>query len=318
MASPTSPPQQTQILLIGLGELGHALYSQICTIPNTHITLGIRSPSKHTHLASPTTSLLQLDVTSPSPTLILLLSAFNIIISATGYGESSSRLPKLAQDVLSAGRLRKSQGKSKIWFFPWQWGCDFDVTGDVGGLMPLFGVQKQIRALLRKEAPEAGVQWTVVSTGLFMSFLFEPFWGVVDREEEGTGEQITVRCLRGWDHSVSVTDVCDIGRVLKRILEGDVEVANTVLRIAGDTITYGELAEIMERVGGRKVLRESWSAEHLQKELQRDPENLVNRYRVAFSGEGVYWPMEETVNHRLGMEMTDVETYAKKRLSLEK
>ncbi|KAF3038399.1 hypothetical protein E8E11_004432 [Didymella keratinophila] len=311
----TPPPQRTQILLIGLGELGYALYIHLSSLPNTHITLGIRSPSKHTHLSSPTTSLLELDVTSPSPTIIPLLSRFDIIISATGYGKSEDRLPKLAHEVLAAGKLRKEQSKSKIWFFPWQYGCDYDVTGDVGGLMPLFGVQKEIRGLLKEKAEEAGVQWTVVSTGLFMSFLFEPFWGIVDRSREAEGGKITVRCLRGWEHGVSVTDVSDIGRVLKRILESDVEAKNTVLHVGGDMVTYGDLADIMERVSGREVRREAWSVEHLQNDLQQDPEDQINKYRVAFAGEGVFWPMERTVNHRLGMEMTTVETYAKKLLS---
>lgn len=183
--------------------------------------------------------------------------------------------------------------------------------------MPLFGVQKQIRGLLRAEAEHAGVQWTAVSTGLFMSFLFEPFWGIVDRSKEGESGEVTVRCLRSWEHSISVTDVSDIGRVLRRILKGDVEAVNTVLHVAGDTITYGRLANVMGCVSGRKVLREVWSVEHLQDQLQREPEDLVNTYRVAFAGEGVYWPMEITVNHRLGMEMTSVEAYARKLLSAE-
>lgn len=311
-------PNQTQLLLIGLGELGNAIYSQISTLPNTHITLGVRSPEKYAHLASPTTSLLELDVTSPSSTLIPIFSTFDIIISATGYGKSTDRLPKISQEVLAAGRLRKQDGKSKLWWFPWQFGCDFDVTGDVGGLMPLFGVQKEIRGLLRKEAEDAGVQWTVVSTGLFMSFLFEPFWGIVDRSKEAETGEITVRCLRSWDHSVSVTDVSDTGRVIVRILKGDVEAANAVLHIAGSTVTYGELADIMERVSGRKVQRESWSVEDLQAELQKDPEDLVKKYRVAFAGYGVQWPKETTVNGRLGMEMTEVEPYARKFLSEQK
>lgn len=316
MASPTPP--QTQVLLIGLGELGHALYTQISRLSNTFVTLGIRSPAKYTHLASPTTSLLELDVTSSSSDLVPVFSRFDIVISATGYGESAHRLPKLAREMLTAGRLRKQQGKGEMWFFPWQWGCDFDVTGDVGGLMPLFGVQKQIRDLLRNEAEEAGVKWTIVSTGLFMSFLFEPFWGIVDRSREAEEGEITVRCLDRWEHGVTVTDVSDTGRVLVRILKGDVDAANKVLHIAGDTVTYGELANIMERVSGRTLRREAWSVEQLQAELQRDPEDLVKKYRVAFAGEGVYWPVERTVNHRLEMEMNGVETYARKLLGTEK
>lgn len=318
LPSTMASPNQTQLLLIGLGELGNAIYSQISTLPKTHITLGVRSPEKYAHLASSTTSLLELDVTSPSSTLIPIFSTFDIIISATGYGKSTDRLPKISEEVLAAGRLRKQAGKSKLWWFPWQFGSDFDVTGDVGGLMPLFGVQQAIRGMLRREADDAGVQWTIVSTGLFMSFLFEPFWGIVDRTAETETGQITSRCLRSWDHSVSVTDVSDIGRMLVEILKGNVEAANAVLHIAGSTVTYRELADVMERVTGRKVLKESWSVKHLHAELQKDPEDLVKRYRVAFAGYGVQWPKETTANGRLGMEMTGVEPYARKLFSEQK
>ena len=140
----------------------------------------------------------------------------------------------------------------------------------------------------------------------------------MDRSREAEGGEITVRSLKSWVRSVPVTDVSDIGRVLKRILDGHAEAANTVLYIAGDTITYGQLVDIMERVSGREVLRKVWSLDHLQNQLERNPGDLVNRYRVALAGEGVYWPMEKTVNHRLGMKMMGVEPYAKKLLSVHK
>jgi hypothetical protein len=189
--------------------------------------------------------------------------------------------------------------------------------------MPLFGEQKKVRDLLRTEAEGSGVRWTIVSTGIFMSFLFEPFWGIVEQssqnKEEARGEGgrggrggVVVRCLRDWEHGVTVTDVHDIGRVLKRILAGEVEAENRVVYVAGDSVTYGKLADIVERVIGRIVAREVWSVEHLQEELKRDPENGIKKYRLVFAGDGVWWEKEKTVNHDLGMDMTDVKTYAKK------
>ena len=140
--------------------------------------------------------------------------------------------------------------------------------GDVRGLMSLFCVQRKIWGLLREEAKGAGVKWTIVITGLFMRFFVCEILG--DRGQvEGSGG-------RRDNGQVSqelgpVTDVSDIGRVLKRILEGHAEAANTVLYIAGDTITYGQLVDIMERVSGREVLRKVWSLDHLQNQLERNP-----------------------------------------------
>lgn len=197
-----------------------------------------------------------------------------------------------------------------MWFFPWQWGVDYDVTLDAGGLMPLFGAQKRVRDLLRAEARMANVKWTVVSTGIFMSFLFEAFWGVVDK---GGGDgRVGVRALRDWAHRVTVTDVGDIGRVVGRIVAGDVEAEDRVLCVAGETVSYGELVEVVARVSGREVKKEVWSVEYLEEEVKKDPEDGIKKYRLVFAGDGVWWDKKGTVNDALGMEMTGVEEYAKK------
>ncbi|KAI4925248.1 hypothetical protein J4E85_007125 [Alternaria conjuncta] len=304
----TSPP--TQILLLGAGELGTAFLPHLSALPNTHITIGIRAPSKYTHLQSPNISLTAIDLSSPSPSLARIFSAYDILISATGFGANPSIVPKLAEEALLAGKIRTEQGKGKLWFFPWQWGVDYDVIGDGEGLMPLFGAQRDVRNLLRKKADENNVKWTVVSTGIFMSFLFEQFWGIVDRSKEGEGK-VVVRCLRDWDHKVTVTDVNDIGRVLARIISRDVEAEDGVMYIAGDTVSYGQLADIVKRVSGKQVEQEAWSMDHLKKELDSAPGDGIKKYRLVFARDGVWWDMDRTANKALSMDMMDVETFAR-------
>ncbi|KAI4647220.1 uncharacterized protein J4E79_010371 [Alternaria viburni] len=291
----TSP--KTQILLLGAGELGTAFLPHLSALPNTHITIGIRSPSKYTHLQSPNISLTAIDLSSPSPSLAKKFSAHDILISATGFGADPSSVLKLGEEVLLAGKIRKEERKGKLWFFPWQWGVDYDVIGDGEGLMPLFGAQRDVRNLLRRKAEESDVKWTV-------------FWGIVDRskEEEGT---VVVRCLRDWNHKVTVTDVNDIGRVLARVIAGDVEAEDRVLYIAGDTVSYGQLADIVKRVSGKQIEQEAWRIEHLKKELDSAPEDGIKKYRLVFARDGVWWEMSRTVNKALSMDMMDVETFAK-------
>ncbi|KAI4656587.1 uncharacterized protein J4E78_006476 [Alternaria triticimaculans] len=304
----TSP--QTQILLLGAGELGKAFLPYLSALPDTHITVGIRSPSKYTHLQSPNISLTAIDLSSPSLSLAKTFSAYDILISATGFGADPSTVLKLAKEALLAGKIRKKQGKGKFWFFPWQWGVDYDVIGDGEGMMPLFGAQRDVRNLLRERAGASNVKWTVVSTGIFMSFLFEQFWGVVDRSKEEEGK-VVVRCLRDWDHKVTVTDVNDIGRVLARVIAGDVEAGDRVLYIAGDTISYEQLADLVKRVSGKQVEQETWSIEHLKKELESAPEDGIKKYRLVFARDGVWWSMDRTVNNELSVDMMDVETFAR-------
>jgi hypothetical protein len=305
----TSP--QTNILLLGAGELGTAFLPHLSALPNTHITVGIRTPSKYTHLQSPNISLTPIDLSSTSSSLAKTFSNYDILISATGFGADPSSVLKLAAEALQAGKLRKEQGKDKIWFFPWQWGVDYDVIGDGEGMMPLFGAQRDVRNLLREKAEESNVRWTVVSTGIFMSFLFEQFWGIVDRSQEKEG-RVVVRCLRDWDHKVTVTDVGDIGRVLARVVMGDVQADDRVLYVAGDTVSYSRLADIVKRVSGKQVEQETWSIEDLKRELDAAPDHGIKKYRLVFARDGVWWEMGRTVNKVLNMDMMDVETFARR------
>jgi uncharacterized protein YbjT (DUF2867 family) len=297
----------TQILLIGAGELGTAFIPHLSALPRTHVTIGVRTPAKYSHLSSPNVSIIPLDITEPSDALSQTFANYDILISATGFGQSNGTLLKLAKEILNAGLLRKASGHSRLWFFPWQWGVDYDVTGDGQGLMPLFGEQAAVRNLLRAEAEQSSIKWTIVSTGIFMSFLFEQFWGLVDKEGGG----ITVRALRSWEHRTTVTDVTDIGRILARVIAGDIEAENTVVYVAGDTVTYQELADIVERVAGMEVMREEWTIPHLEAELAKDPDDLIKKYRLVFARDGVCWDKEGTVNHRLDIPVIDVEKYAR-------
>jgi uncharacterized protein YbjT (DUF2867 family) len=301
-----SPP--TQLLLIGAGELGRALLHHLSNLPNTQIALGIRTPSKYTQLTSPNVTPIALDIAGPSHELSRTFANYDIVISATGYGQSAGTVTKLAKEILEAGKIRKTAGKEKLWFFPWQWGVDYDIVGDGRGLMPLFGEQKQVRDLLRADAAESCVQYTILQTGIFMSFLFEQFWGIVDRQ----GERIKIRALRNWDHKVTVTDVDDIGKVLARIVCGDVHAENQVLYAAGDTVSYAQLADIVERITGKETERQEWSTAYLEAELAKDPDNTTKKYRLVFAKDGMWWDKELSVNHKLRLDVTDVETYARR------
>ncbi|KAF2193727.1 NAD(P)-binding protein [Zopfia rhizophila CBS 207.26] len=204
-------PNQT--LLLGAGELGTAFLPYLSSLPTTHITVAVRDVSKYIHLSKPNVSLISLDYSRPSSTLAQTFAKHDTIISCTGFGQNGTQ-KKLTEAVLEAGKLRKEKGKGRIWYFPWQWGVNYDITKDSGGLMPLFGEQLEVRNTLRSQAVSSNIKWTIVSTGMFMSFLFEPFWGMVVKE----GDEIVARALRSWEHKVTATDVSDIGKMLVEIL----------------------------------------------------------------------------------------------------
>jgi hypothetical protein len=337
------PPQS--ILLLGAGELGTAILTHLAKHPalsQTNFTVALR-PSSLTSANSPRLNTLRSLVSSPSRLSFtgLDLSApdasetlkqairtarADLVISCTGFAGSGS---DSGAQVLVANAVLESDGVVKR-YFPWQFGVDYDVVGPrvAGGLM---AEQCAVRALLREKAAGAGVEWTIVSTGMFMSFVFEEWFGVV----EGLGEalkrgsidalgkegRVVVRGLGGWETGLTLTDVEDIGRVVADLVVRPLEERNdkggSVVFTAGQTVTYAELADVVQKVLGSriKVSREEWSLEFLKVELDRDPEAQLKKYRVLFgSGEGVSWDAGKTINAQRGIDMLGVEQWLREKL----
>ncbi|KAL0260246.1 hypothetical protein SLS55_003931 [Diplodia seriata] len=367
MPSPHPPPPPPKsILLLGAGELGTAILTSLATHPAlstgpTQFTIALRPStlSDTPRLASlralaPAAAITfaGLDLGSATAerelTALILRGPHDVVIGCTGYAGSgggtatSGTQALIARAVLAAAAADKSDNekKKKIHFFPWQFGADYDVTGPdaAGGLM---AEQCGVRALLReaKTTTTTGgaVDWTVVSTGMFMSFVFEEWFGVVEGlgpalraggpEPLSDGGGVVVRALGGWDTRVTLTDVRDIGRVVAELVvappAGDQgsrgEDGGSVVFAAGETLTYGELADVVQKVVGRraKVRREEWSLEHLRAELEKDPKDQTKRYRVFFGeGNGVSWDKEKTIHAERNIESTGVEQWLREKLSM--
>lgn len=214
---------------------------------------------------------------------------FHTVIGCTGFVAGASIQLKITKAVLSAGVKR---------YVPWQFGVDYDVIGK-GSAQDLFDEQLDVRTLLRAQS---AIDWLIVSTGMFTSFLFEPSFGVVDLERG------SVNALGGWDNSVTVTTAEDIGELTAAILYEEPTLANEVVYTAGDTITYRRLAETVQTVLGREVDQSVWTIERLEDELGQDPGNALRKYRVVFAkGSGVAWAKEATFNRTRGIPVTDVE-----------
>jgi hypothetical protein len=197
-------------------------------------------------------------------------------------------------------------------FFPWQFGVDYDVVGR-GSAQDLWDEQLDVRDLLRCQGQ---TEWVIVSTGLFMSFLFEPSFGIVELDEDKKGG--TVRALGSWDNKVTVTTPEDIGKLTAMIVFEEPRSRNQVVYTAGETVTYARLAKIVDEVvgSGKGVRRQVWTVEALKKDLEeqrgREGETMA-KYRVAFAvGRGVSWDVERSWNWQKGVEVTDVESYAER------
>ena len=236
------------------------------------------------------------DVISDSvDTLKDVFKNYDTIIGATGMTFPAGTQTKILKAVLAA--------KVPL-YIPWQFGVDYDAIGG-DSAQDLFKEQLDIRRLLREQN---STQWNILSTGMFTSFLFEPSFGVVDLESS------TVRCLGRWDNSVTVTAVEDIGQVVAEILYTAPKTRDVVFT-AGQTIEYGQLADEIERVTDRQIVREAWDMEHLRKELKGDPDDGLKKYRMAFAeGIGVSWPEESTFTYLHSLQLKNVETWLREYL----
>jgi hypothetical protein len=122
---------------------------------------------------------------------------------------------------------------------------------------------------------------------------------------------VIVRALGGWENKVTVTSPVDIGELTARVVFDRGLEWNSVVYTAGESISYGGLADVVENVSGKRVKREVWTVESLKDELKGDPGDGLKKYRVVFAeGRGVSWDVEKTYNVQKGIKVQDVKSFA--------
>jgi hypothetical protein len=300
-----------RILLIGAGQLGMAVFRALAprvkssALPLTVLVSPqfLADPSEieersHLELEALGVNIVPFDLATASEMdLSLLFKAFCTVINCTGFVVGPGTQLKVTRAVLEAGVPR---------YFPWQFGVDYDRVGKGSG-QPVFDEQYEVRALLRSQS---NTEWVIVSTGMFTSFLFEPAFDVVNLEKR------TIHALGGWDNRVTVTTPEDVGRLTTEILLEEPRIANEVVFVAGDTISYGRLADVVEAVSGKQVERIEWTLDQLKASLALQPQDLMLRYRVGFAtGTGMWWEKSTTYNHQKGINTADVESWLRQHLA---
>lgn len=89
-----------------------------------------------------------------------------------------------------------------------------------------------------------------------------------------------------------------------------------VVFVAGDTLSYGQLATIVEEVTGKPTKRVELSLDELNRQIDLKPDDAMLRYRAAFAlGTGMWWEKSKTYNHEKGIETVDVKEWLLRHLS---
>ncbi|KAJ9134416.1 NAD(P)-binding protein [Pleurostoma richardsiae] len=230
-------------------------------------------------------------VSDPVSALAATFKKYDVVVQCGGYGMPPGIQVRVTQAALEAGVPR---------YFPWQFGVDYDAIGK-GSSQELFDEMLEVRRMLRAQS---GTHWTIVSTGLFMSYLFLPDFGVDLKRR-------TVRALGGWENRVTVTIPKDIGvMVAEMVYVPGENTLDRVVLIGGDTITYGQLADALDAAYGTKFERELLDVPTLRKKLAEDPGNIWLKYRNVFAdGVGVAWDKEKMLNYQRNIPLTGLEKY---------
>lgn len=292
------------VLVIGAGELGLCVLEALAAHPKReHVRVSVLMRQATLDSAAPAKKrtvhkIKNLNVHFESADVVLasveelaeIFTKYHTVVSCSGMELPSGTQTKLVEAALR-GKVRR--------YFPWQYGMRYDVIGE-GSSQDLFDEQLQVRKILKEQR---GTEWVIVSTGLFMSFLFIADFGVVD-----FGKKV-VRGLGSWENEITVTTPVDIGRVTAEVILDPGEIGNQVVLTAGDTISYGGLADLLDEFFGVKFTRELWDLETLKKQMAEDPSTMV-KYRDTFAqGRGVAWDKDGTINVERGMELMDVRGY---------
>ena len=309
----------SSILVLGAAELGTAVIEALAAHPGRHETRlaisirpnSFRSPSesKKTQLdglRALNVTAIPLDIEAASQTeLAAEFTRYNMVIGCTGMAGSSGLQMKLAQAALEAGVAR---------YIPWQFGVDYDIIGPRAA-NGLFAAQCEIRSLLRSQS---GTRWVIISTGIFMSFLFENIFGIIER----TDEKVTVRAFGDWDNELTATAVEDIGRCTAEIVFRAEELwrghegSGGVVHIASDTVSFEQLAETVEKFAKSPVEKELWPTHSLRDQMDKNPDDGICKYRVIWAeNKGVGWSVEKSFNGQRGMKMERIREWAERHFS---
>lgn len=301
----------SNILVLGAGELGLAVLEALAKHPkrsSSHCSITVALRQATLDSAAPDKKRLvqqiraldvgfeAVDVVQASASeLAAVFARYDTVISCTGMGLPSGTQTKLARAALEAN----DESEGKVRYLPWQFGMDYDAIG-LGSSQDLFDEQLGVRALLRDQA---ATEWLIVSTGLFMSFLFVPAFGVVDLAAK------TVRGLGAWDNRITLTTPEDIGRATAEVVLDPRGLVNQCVYVAGDTLSYAQVGDLLDDRFGT-FRRELWDHDELARQMREQPDSVMVKYRETFAqGRGVAWGQEKTLNRARGMEMTGVRAY---------
>ncbi|VVE25993.1 2'-hydroxyisoflavone reductase [Pandoraea capi] len=300
-------PHDNHVLVLGAGELGECMLREMAVqrdagrVASVAVLLRPESETSsdrrtrlHSALRTWRIDVVEADlVTADETTLADIFRPYTQIICCTGFVGGPGTQRKITGAVLKAGVAH---------YIPWQFGVDYDVVGRGSG-QDVWDEQLDVRDMLRAQDK---VRWTIVSTGMFTSFVLLPAFGLVDLDAG------VVHALGDPDFSLTVTTPQDIGRLTALIATSRPEFDDQVVHVASDTFTYRELASTLTQELGRPFTLSCCDITQLRADLAAHPDNTMRKYRLSFARkDGVAWPVAQTFNAKAGIAVTDLAAWVR-------
>lgn len=281
---------EKSFLVIGAGEVGVAVLNGLYNYQEKHgqqFKIGVLVQPLAGSISKIKSNQRFVDITvegldlinASSQNLSSVFKQYDTVICCSGFSTGNGMQLKITKAVLDAGVRR---------YIPWQFGVDYDKIGR-GSAQTSFDEQLDVRELLRAQH---STNWIIVSTGMITSFLFREDFGVISLLDK------RVSALGKWENSITLTSCEDIGNLTVEILFHQPQILDQVVFIAGDTLTFEEIANQLDGIFGIEFDRKLMDISQLEKELREDPDHVFNRYRLVFTDPGVNWPISETFNYQ--------------------
>ena len=298
----SSTPQQ-HVLVIGYGTAGSVILRALAAQPDRFRTSMLVRPDSIVSKKEALEAFRQLgiavlpgDVTADVETLTSLLQGVDVLITALSLPMMAAQVP-LAQAALAAGVKR---------FLPTEWGMDVERMGKDSAL----GSYGWSKVEARHAIMASGLPYTLVQCSIWTEFLLSPM-RIVDPETR------TVHAVGSLDSRLSTTTLADMAALVPAIIS-DPATLNADIRIASQTLSWGELLEAAQRATGEKWTAVVRSVEETQAAVAANHQDFRSLFQlVVVSGKGVLWADDETWNfhHQTGVKTTSMEEFLRLKLA---
>jgi len=209
-------------------------------------------------------------------------AGIDAVVSAVSGAELVTSSMTLIQGAKESGVKR---------FIPSEFGIDWTAYADAKDYPT--AVLKW-KSAIKEAAVKAGLEWTLVTTGIFHSYATTQMFGY----DVKAG---TVRFLGGPNVRLQLTSRVDIGNLLPEVLLHPSS-RNAVVQLAGDLVTLEQLAQRVEAVTGKKIERSVTSIEQMRAQQVGKAEyefpHIVAGLCIAIASEiGIISRLDRSWNH---------------------